>query len=187
MTNYSKINFRSFVENNLEEKGYKIVLVTEKLMQKRVDDFMNFVNGIRREYGTEYQWHEEPKEYFLNGLVDKWKYSFAIFNSHDEICFLNFSSVYGNLIHYHFAYTRSDSRGFNLSKLHTIYLCQVCLENGFSKYEAYWPKNNNRSIILYLKMGWEIQNIRNNKDLYMTARIDKVRNQTYDLVLREMK
>jgi hypothetical protein len=93
-----------------------------------------------------------------------------------------FFSVYGNVIHYHFAYTRKDMR-FNFSKLHMIKICQVCIENGFYRFEAYWPKNNNRSIILYLKMGWEIQNIRNNKELLMTADIEKVRNQTYQLII----
>ena len=42
--------------------------------------------------------------------------------------------------------------------------------------------NNNGSIILFLKMGWEIQTIRNNKELFMTADLEKVRNKTYDLI-----
>jgi hypothetical protein len=186
-TNYMKINFHSFVDDKLAEKSFKIVLITKELMEKRVDDFMNFVNGIRSEYKDVYDWKKEPKEYFLNEMVDKWKYSFAVLNQKDKICFVNFSSVYGNKIHYHFAYAGKDIRNFNLSKLHIIKLCQVCIENGFSEFEAYWPKNNNKSIILYLKMGWEIQDIRNNKEIFMTANIEKVRNQTYELLISEKK
>ena len=36
-------------------------------------------------------------------------------------------------------------------------------------------------------MGWEIQNIRNNKDLFMKANLIKVRNQTYNLITKENK
>jgi hypothetical protein len=32
-------------------------------------------------------------------------------------------------------------------------------------------------------MGWKIESIRNNEDLFMIADLEKVRNQTYELIL----
>jgi hypothetical protein len=32
-------------------------------------------------------------------------------------------------------------------------------------------------------MGWQIESIRNNKELFMIADLEKVRNRTYELVL----
>jgi hypothetical protein len=180
---YSNMNFHKFVDDKLNENGFKIRLVSKEFMDKRVDDIMKFVNGIRTEYKDLYEWGTESKEYFLNGLVDKWKYSFTILNAKDEICFLNFSSVYDKIIHNHCTYARKETRNYNFAKLQIIKLCQSGLDNGFTHQEGYWPKNNNRSIILFLKMGWEIQSIRNNKDLLMIADLEKVRNQTYELII----
>jgi hypothetical protein len=179
----SEINFHNFVDEKLAENGFKIALITKELMESRVDDFMSFVNGIRIEHNDIYGWGAEPKEYFLNGLTDKWKYSFTVMNSHNELCFVNFSSVYGDIIHNHCTYAGKDTRSFNFAKLHIIKLCQTGLDNGFTHQEGFWPKNNNGSIILFLKMGWQIDSIRNNKELFMTADLEKVRNRTYDLVI----
>jgi hypothetical protein len=180
---YSTLNFHRFVDDELAKNSFKIAVITEDLMKNRVDDFMNFVNGVRTEYKKLYGWEAESKEYFLNGLVDKWKYSFTILNAKNEICFVNFSSVYGDIIHNHCTYAGKDSRNFNFAKLHIIRLCQTGLDNGFKFQEGYWPKNNNRSIILFLKMGWQIESIRNNEQLFMIAELEKVRNQTYELVI----
>ena len=180
---YSNIDFHKFVDQSLGANGFRICLLTKEVMENRVEDIMSYVNGIRREYKDLYGWKEEPKEYFLNGLNDKWKYSFIIFNQNDEICFLNFSSVYDKIIHNHCTYARKETRSFNFAKLHIIKLCQTGLDNGFTHQEGFWPKNNNRSIILFLKMGWEIHSLRNNKELFMIADLFKVRNQTYELVI----
>lgn len=177
------INFHRFVDEQLAEKGFRIVLITKELMDERIDDFMAFVNGIRTEYSKIYGWQTESREYFLNGLNDKWKYSFAVINEKNELCFVNFSSVYGDIIHNHCTYARKDTRNFNFAKLHIIKLCQTGLDNGFTHQEGYWPKHNNGSIILFMKMGWKIESIRNNTDLFMIADLEKVRNQTYELVL----
>lgn len=179
----SNIDFHLFADTKLAENGYKIVRISKELMDNRIDDFMKFVNDIRKEYETVYGWKQETREYFLNPLNDKWKYSFTIMNKNDELCFVNFSSVYGAVIHNHCTYARKDTRNFNFAKLHIIKLCQTGIDNGFTHQEGYWPKNNNRSIILFLKMGWEIAGIRNNEDLFMTADLEKVRNRTYSLVL----
>ncbi|MCI0450658.1 MAG: hypothetical protein L0Y79_12925 [Chlorobi bacterium] len=183
--NYSSLDIHKFVDMELAKNGFKILTISKELMDKRVDDFMKFVNGIRAEYKDIYGWNSETEEYFLNGLVDKWKYSFSILNSSDEICFVNFSSVYGDIIHNHCTYGRKDTRNFNFAKLHIIKLCQTGLDNGFKYQEGYWPKNNNRSIILFLKMGWQIESIRNNEQLFMKADLEKVRNQTYELVISD--
>jgi hypothetical protein len=176
------IDYHRFVAEQLEAIGYKIVPITQKMMNERTDEFMSFVNEIRTEYGALYGWEMESKEYFLNPMNQKFKYSFAIVNKNNELCFVNFSSVYNKAIHYHFAYARKDKRGLNLSKLHFIKLCQICLESGYTQFEAYWPKNNSSSIILYLKMGWQIESLRNNRDLFMIADIEFVRNRTYELL-----
>ncbi len=180
---YTNINFHKFVDDKLAENGFKIVLITKELMEARTDDFMNFVNGIRTEHNELYGWGAEPRDYFLNGLTDKWKFSFTVMNEKDELCFVNFSSVYGDIIHNHCTYARKDTRSYNFAKLHIIKLCQTGLDNGFTHQEGFWPKNNNGSIILFLRMGWEIDSIRNNKELFMIADLEKVRNRTYELVL----
>lgn len=178
-----KIDYHTFVDNKLAENGLKIVRITEDLMVNRLDDFFNFVNGIRKEYESVYGWKQESREYFLNPLDNKWKYSFVVMNNKEDLCFVNFSSVYGKIIHNHCTYARKENRNLNIAKLHNIKLCQTGIDNGFTRQEGYWPKNNNGSIILFLKMGWKIENIRNNDDLFMTADLEKVRNQTYYLVL----
>lgn len=184
---YSQIDFHKFVNDGLAANGFRILNVSQELMMNRLDDFMNFVNGIRLEYKNLYGWNTETREYFLNGLVDKWKYSFTVLNQKDEICFLNFSSVYGDIIHNHCTYARKETRSFNFAKYHIVKLCQTGLDNGFTHQEGYWPKNNNGSIILFLKMGWDIQSIRNDKELFMKADLVKVRNMTYCLLISNKK
>lgn len=180
---YDNIDLHKFVDDMLAASDFRIRLITKEVMEERLDDFVSFVNGIRTEYSDLYGWSAEPREYFLNALTDKWKYSYFILNNANEICFIGFSSLYGDRIHHHCSYARSDLRGFNLAKLHMIKLCQTALDSGFTNAQAYWPKTNNGSIILYLKMGWQIDSIRNNKELFMTANLPKVRNRTYDLLM----
>ena len=178
------INYHKFVDEKLAETGHRIVLITEDFLKSRLDDIMAHVNGIRTEYAKQYGWKPESKEYFLNGLNNKWKYSFTILNEKDGIRFLNFSSIYGDIIHNHCTYAHKDTRGLNFAKLHIIKLCQTGIDNGFTHQEGYWPKHNNGSIILFLKMGWQIEEIRNIADLFMKADLMKVRNATYNLVLQ---
>lgn len=184
---YSNVNFHKFVNDELAKNGYKILLVTEELLKNRLDEFMCFVNNIRLEYKNVYQWSEESREYFLNGLHDKWKYSYVIFSEANEICFVNFTSVYGDILHTHCSYAKNDKRNFGFAKLHLIKLCQTGLENGFTHLEGFWPKKNNGSIILYLKMGLEIQSMRNNKELLLVGNLLKVRNRVYKLLTNMKK
>ena len=183
MRDNTNADFHKFVDDNLEKKGYTIRTADENFINTRLGDLMQFVNGIIGEYSKEYEWTPVNDQFFLNPMVDKWKFSFVILNAKQEICFLNFSSVYGDIIHNHCTFARKDTRGLDFAKLHIIKLCQTGIDNGFTHQEGYWPKNNNRSIILFLKMGWQIKNIRNDKELFMTADLIKVRNQTYELVI----
>lgn len=176
-------DYHRFVDTELARNNFRIVHITKELMESRTDDFMNFVNSIRKEYSSAYGWSEESREYFLNPLKDKFKFSFTVLNSKDEICFVNFSSVYDKIIHNHCTYARKDTRSFNFAKLHIIKLCQAGLDAGFTHQEGFWPKTNNGSIILFLKMGWQIDSIRNDKELFMLADLEKVRNQTYKLYI----
>lgn len=177
------INFHKYVDEKLLESGYKITPITEEIMNKRLSDFMNFVNYIRNEHSETYNWYTESREYFLNGLVDKWKYSFAIVDLNDNICFVNFSSVYGDIIHNHCTYSGSMHRNLGFAKWHMIKLCQTGLDNGFSWQEGYWPASNNRSIILFLKMGWQISKVIEEKGyLMMKANLENVRDQTFNLL-----
>lgn len=182
-SDYSKIDFHKLADDKLAENGYSIKPITQELMETRITDFMNFVNGIRSEYSGNYGWKTEPKEYFLNGLVDKWKFSFTILNENDELCSVNFASVYGESLHLHCLYTRRETRSFSLGRIHMLKMYQAGMDNRLAHLDAYWPKNNNRSIILFLKMGWQIESIRNNKELFMIADMETVRNNTYELVI----
>ena len=182
-----KIDYCKFVDDEMTKGGFRIQLADEYFVKTKLDDLLKHVNGIRNEYNTEYGWDEVDKQYLLNPLVDKWKYSFVILNQKDEICFLNFSSVYGDIIHNHCTYARKESRGMNFAKLHIIKLCQTGLDNGFTYMEGYWPKNNNRSIILFLKMGWKIESIVNNKKLLMKADLIHIQRKAYELILSGQK
>ena len=65
----SLIDFRAFVNDRLAARGFSLRLVTENLMLERLDDFMNFVNSVRREHQNRYHWNEESRDYFLKELV----------------------------------------------------------------------------------------------------------------------
>jgi hypothetical protein len=184
---YNKINFHKFVDEKLSTTGHRIVLITEELMNKRIDDFMTFVNGVLIEYSDAYGWKTENKEYFLNGLVDKWKYSYAIMNEKDEICFMDCTSVYKDILHQHFIFAGSGSRDKNFGKLILIKICQTGLDNGLTRIETWVPKKNNGSIMFHMKMGWHIETIREEKQVLMIVDLAKSRNQTYELVLSGKK
>jgi len=72
---YSKIDFHSFVDNRLNEIGYRLLHITKDVLNERIDDIMKFVNSTRIEFNEKYGWEEETREYFFNDMVDKWKYA----------------------------------------------------------------------------------------------------------------
>ena len=183
ITHLPEIDFHKYTDEKLYEVGFKITALNEEIMKSRLDDFMDFVNNIRSEHTGIYNWHNENKDYFLNGLVDKWKFSYAITDLNDNICLVNFSSVYNDAVHMHFTYTGKKYRNLGLAKLHMIKLCQAGLDSGFTKQEGYWPIRNNGSMILYLKMGWYIDQVNEEKHcVKLIAGIEEVRNKTFNLL-----
>jgi hypothetical protein len=99
-----------------------------------------------------------------------------------NIRFVNFTSISEGKLNNHFTFAHKNTRGLSLAKLHIIKLCQTGLDNGYAKQIGYWPKKNNGSIILFLKMGWEISRIREDDILIMEADNAKIVSQTYKLL-----
>jgi len=180
-------DFHKFVDDELSSNGFRVRQITNEYMTARLDDIMGLVNGTREEYARSYGWKSEPREYFLNGLKRKWDFSFAVEAiSTGTICFVSLSSVYGDILHMHCAYAAEKYRGANLGKLLNIKLCQTGIDAGFSLIEGYWPKQNNGSIILFLRMGWQIDDLRKEgTQLFLVADLGKSRDQTYQLILKE--
>ena len=180
-------DFHRFVNEQLFARNCKIIRITREFMLNRIEDIMDFVNSIRLEYRDQYDWQPEHREYFSRELIDKWKFSFAVVNESNTFYLINFSSVYDNIIHNHCTYILKSKRNLDLAKIHMLELCQTGIDNGFTKQEGYFPKNNNGSIALHLKMGWEIISLRNNKDLLMQADLETVRSRTYNLLVHQEK
>jgi hypothetical protein len=169
MNKYTDIN--NYIDSSLRSKGMAIIQVTESILINRLDEIMNFTNGIIREHVDKYNWIEENKEYFLNPLVRKFDFSFLIedINTH-EICFLSFSSQYEKSLHLHFAYGDKKYRNLGLAKYNQLKTCNEAYNSNLLELEAYWPIHNNGSIALFLKMGWKITDIRKNRtQLFMKA------------------
>jgi hypothetical protein len=181
------VDFHRFVDDELLVNGFRVCRITNEYMIARLDDIMSLVNGTRTEYASSYGWNVEPREYFLNGLDRKWDFSFAVEAiSTGTLCFVSLSSVYGDILHIHCAYAAGKYRGASLGKLLNIKLCQAGLDAGFSRIEGYWPKQNNGSIILFLRMGWHIEDLRKQgTQLLLVADLMKARNQTYHLLVKE--
>lgn len=181
------MDFHAFVDQELARYGFSIKRISEEYMQRRLHDIMRFVNSVRVEYSDVYGWNPESESYFLNGLDRKWDFSYSIEKNGDqEICFVNFASVYGDIIHNHCTYAKQKYRKMNFAKLHMLKLCQSGIDDGFSYQEGYWPKHNNGSLVLFLKMGWKIEEIRKQgSQVFMLANLIEVRDRTYQLLLKE--
>jgi hypothetical protein len=184
---YNQINYHKFVDEELNKTGKKILLITEKLMKENTRKFSKFINESFEECYDIYKWRKHADDdYLMNPLKDKFKFSFCIFDSDDEINFINFTSVLEGKLNNHFTFAARKTRGMNLAKYHIIKLCQTGLDNGYTSQLGYWPKNNNRSIILYLKLGWQISHINDAGLLVMEAEHKVLIEKAYRL-LTEMK
>ncbi len=168
MTNIN-FDYHKFVESKLALNGFKIVLVDKDYMSENLTAVKLFVNTIRKEFNTIYGWEEENDEYFLNPLVDKWKYSYAILNNKGNICMISINSRYSNRIHLHTVLVKKEYRKSGLSKFMLLKTAITAYENNINKLELYCQNNNNGALILYLKMGFEIEAIRNNKDILLIS------------------
>lgn len=177
------IDFHKFVDEKLMAEGLQIVLLNKEIVEQRIDDYLKFINSVRNEYKIVYGWKDESKEYILNGLIDKWKYSYSIINKKNELLLINFSSLYGgNTVHMHFTYAARNSRNMDLGKLHMLKLCQTAIDNNVHLMEGFFPKYNSGSIILHLKMGWKIETMRNNFELLIQAVPEECLSKTYKLL-----
>ena len=177
------INYHKFVDDGLSKIGMRIQLVTEDLLRENIRKFSKFINDGYTEYYDAYKWRKHADdEYLMNPLKDKFKFSFCIIDSADEIRFINFTSVLEEKLNNHFTFASKNTRGMNLAKYHMIKLCQTGLDNSYAYQIGYWPKNNNRSIILYLKLGWQISHIREDGLLIMLADNAKIVSNTYNLL-----
>jgi len=180
-------NYHKFVDDELLKKDLVIREITQSYMQLKLEQIMVFVNNIRKEHSNLYGWQPESKEYFLRELDKKWDFSFSIEKIiNGEIIFIALTSVYDQALHLHCAYASREYRNLQLAKLHMIKSCQKGLDLGFRKHEGYWPKNNNGSIMLYLKMGFQIVDVcKNGQQLFMIADNEYVRNKSIKLYLSE--
>lgn len=155
------INYHKFVDDELAKMGLRIELITLEIMQRDIRKFSEFINNAFAEYYEVYKWRKHANdEYLLNPLTDKFKFSFCIRNRADELKLVDFASVTDGKINHHLVFTSKDMRGKNLAKYHSIKLCQTALENGYKEQIGYFSKKNNGSIILHLRMGYEISHIR---------------------------
>lgn len=143
----------------------KISVLDELFMNENLNEVMGFVNAVRSEFSTLYNWKTLDRQYFINGLTDKWKYSSIIRDITGNICLVNFSSLYnGDTVHMHGTYVDPKHRSKGLAKSHMMYFCRLAVKNGIGKMEGYWPKNNSGSILLHLLMGWYIDSINDEKN-----------------------
>jgi RimJ/RimL family protein N-acetyltransferase len=178
------IDYHNFIESELSRKYFRIILVTKKLLNERLNEIMEFVNSIRKEYSSSYGWAEETVDYFINPMNRKFEFSFLVEEKKNgEIAFAGFASVYGDSVHHHFSYAGKKYRNLGLAKLHMIKLCQTCLDYNFVKLEGYAPKKNSNSIRLLLKLGYEIEGVRNLNEVFFTADPKKVRDSAYNLYI----
>jgi ribosomal protein S18 acetylase RimI-like enzyme len=173
-------DYHRYIDSVLEEKNLRIVRITKEYMNENLYDIMEFVNKIRNEFKNLYGWEKENKEYFLNPLVDKWKYSFVITDSHKSPCMISINSRYSDRIHLHTVLVKKEYRGSGLVKHMLLKTAETAIENGIPKIELYCQKTNIGALILYLRSGFEIDSIRNNKDLLLVADSEKTRKFCYD-------
>ena len=177
------IDYHKFVDDGLAKLGMRIQLITEEVMRKDLRKFSKFINDAFAEYYDVYKWRKyADDEYLLNPLKDKFKYSFCIRNSDDEIVFVDFTSVLDDILNHHIVFAAKSTRGMNLAKYHIIKQCQTGLENGYTRQIGYFSKKNNRSIILFLKMGYEISHIREDGLIIAYGNNEEIIKNTYNML-----
>jgi hypothetical protein len=179
------INYDEFIDSELKKNNLKIVSITEDLVAKRLAEIKSFVNGVKKEFSNKYCWTDESDEYFLKPMDRKFLYSFMIINEQDEIVNLTFNSIYRDRMHIHCMYTRSDFRKMGLTKLAVIKVCQKGIDCGFETIGGFWPKKNSGSIILFLKLGWMIEHIRNEIEIFMMGKLNEIRENAANLYQKE--
>jgi hypothetical protein len=156
-----KTDYHKFVDTELAKLGLRIELITAEIMKRDIRQFSEFINNAFSEYYEIYRWRKHADDdYLLNPLTDKFKFSFCIRDKQEALKLVDFASVTDGKINHHLVFTSKDMRGKNLAKYHAIKLCQTALDNGYREQIGYFSKKNNGSIILHLRMGYEISHIR---------------------------
>jgi ribosomal protein S18 acetylase RimI-like enzyme len=173
-------DYHKYIDIVLKEKNLKIVRITKEYMNENLNGIMDFVNEIRFEHKNLYGWEKESKEYFLKSLVDKWKYSFIIIDSLERPCMISINSRYNDRIHLHTVLVKKEYRRSGLSKYMLLKTAETAIDSSIPKIELYCQKNNTGALILYLRSGFEIDSIRNNKDILLLADSEKTRNICYE-------
>jgi hypothetical protein len=178
-----QIDYHKFVDDELAKRGLRIQLITEQYMNENIRRLSTFINDGFAEYYDVYHWRKHADDdYLLNPLTDKFKYSFCILNTKNEIKFVDFCSVLDRKLNNHFVFTSKDVRGINLAKYHIIKLSQTGLDNGINEHIGYFSNKNNGSIILFLRMGYEISHIREDGLIIAYANSEKVIANTYKML-----
>src|SRR4030095_13205042 len=177
------IDYHKFVDEELEKMGLKIQLITEQYLNENIRALSKFINEGFAEYYDIYHWRKHADDdYLRNPLTDKFKYSFCILNGNNEIKFADFCSNLDGKLNNHFVFTANHLRGKNLAKYHIIKLSQTGLDNGITEHIGYFSKKNNRSIILFLKMGYQISHIREDGLIIVYAKSNTVIDNTYKML-----
>lgn len=155
--------------NNLD-----LIQINEDYLNNNLKEIKSFVNDIISENQDKYNWTQLDDRYFINPLVNKFTFSYLLKdNKTSKIVFINFSSQYNELIHLHFSFCHSNYRGKNLSKIITLNLIRVAKKYNFKKINGYWPINNTGSLILFMKLGFKINDlIKNKTQIVMEAQVD---------------
>lgn len=188
MRNYDDIDYHEFVDKELKKKGFCIKSVTEEYMDSRFYDIMAFVNGVLAEYQDVYElWKPKPKEWFFNPLNRKFDFSLIIEDNNGEIALLAFSSINNNKLHIHFTHVKKKYRSMGLSKLHTLKLSQIGIDQGLQSYEGKADKQNSGSIILLLKMGYKIESMKDNGLIFFIGDLKETIEKTYRAYIRDSK
>jgi len=178
------INYHEFVDTELKKLGLRIELITEDIMRRDIRKFSEFINAAFTEYYEVYKWRKHADDdYLLNPLKDKFKFSFCVRNSANELVLVDFASVLDGKINHHIVFTAKEYRGMNIAKYHSIKLCQTAIESGYKEQIGYFSKKNNGSIILHLKMGYELSHFREDGLLIGYADNAKVLQNTYNMLL----
>jgi hypothetical protein len=182
MKEYHTIN--NEISSFLLLKGFRIIPISKDIMKERLSEIKFFMNTIISEYSEIYGWKEENDEYFLNPLDRKFDFSFMIEHIDTcKICFVSISSIYDNVLHLHSFFGSKEFRNFGLGKIIQLRMANEALVHSLSEMSAYTPRINNKSIILFLKMGWQIMEIRkNNTQIYLKADTKVVLNNLFKML-----
>lgn len=179
------IDYHKFVDEELAKLGLRIQLITEDVMRKDLRKFSKFINDAFAEYYDVYKWRKyADDDYLMNPLKDKFKYSYSIRDSNDEIVFVDFTSILEDMLNNHIVFASKNTRGMNLAKYHIIKQCQTGLDNGYTRQIGYFSKKNNGSIILFLRMGYEISHIREDGLIIAYGNNSEIILNTYNMLCR---